>query len=267
MSNRRYDFLTETQVAHFVDRGFVIIQDCFSRTVAQSWREEAFKHLGCDEKLPDTWPEDRVQLPVSHEVVVRDFAARAWAGICDLLGGEDKVAARPIVWRDELSINFRYGADSPWVPPGPSANGWHRQSDDHDQISSGPSLGLAVIVVCSEIAHRGGGTFISPDSVANMARLLAQNPEGLPSGYNWGDLIHQCKEFVELTGHVGDVVLCHPFMLFAESGNHSSVPAVTFDAPVSLQTPMNLHREKVSEYSPVEQAILNGLEVEHFSYQ
>ena len=265
MPNRHYDFLTETQVAHFVDRGFVIIQDCFSSTVASSWREQAFTRLGCDERLPETWTEDRVRLPAVHEVVVRDFAPRAWGAICDLLGGEEHVAARPIVWRDGFHINIRYGADGPWIPPGPSAIGWHKQDGDYHHLLGGPRLGLSVIVVCSEIEHRGGGTFISPDSVVQVARLLAQHPEGLPPGYKFGDLIHECKEFVELTGHVGDVVLCHPHMLLAESGNHSCVPAVTLDAPVSLQAPMDLHREMVSEYSPTEQAILNALDVEHFS--
>ena len=93
-----------------------------------------------------------------------------------------------------------------------------------------PEQALLVTPVYSSIQPRGGGTFIAPDGVKLIANYLAQHPEGvLPTGLSftpststyedpkdhpeyWSHLkeIKRCKEFVELTGEPGDVVLMHP---------------------------------------------------------
>ncbi len=98
------------------------------------------------------------------------------------------------------------------------------------------------------IKPRGGGTYISPDGVDLIANYFAKHPEGVfPTGLSftpstatqtcdkvesdpgyWSHLqeIQKCKEFVEITGEIGDVVLMHPLMLHTASKNHTRVPRI-----------------------------------------
>ena len=89
---------------------------------------------------------------------------------------------------------------------------------------------MLVIPIYKDIKPRGGGTYIAPDSIPMIARYLANHPEGvLPTGLSftpststyenppdhpeyWSHLkeVKKCKEFVEVTGDAGDVVLLHP---------------------------------------------------------
>ena len=81
-----------------------------------------------------------------------------------------------------------------------------------------------------------------------------------------GSLIHQCREFVELTGQIGDVVLIHPFLLHASSQNHSGRARFITNPPVSLKEPMQFDRADPAEFSPVERAILQGLGVDRLDF-
>jgi hypothetical protein len=108
--------------------------------------------------------------------------------------------------------------------------------------------------------HQGGGTFIAPDSVGVVARYLAAHPEGV-SPYAFGSLINDCREFAELTGQAGDVVLHHPYMLHATSQNTLKVERAITNPPVSLNEPMNFNRENPNDFSPLERGVLHGLGV------
>lgn len=266
MPSQRYNILTDTQVAHFLDRGFVILQDCFPPEFAAEWRDFAFKRLGYDPDRPETWAADYIHLPGMNEVEVRTFSPKAWGAICDLLGGEDRVANPQTKWRDGFVINFSRGADKPWIPPGPDSGGWHKDGDWFRHFLNGPEQGLLTIVVWSDIEHQGGGTFIACDSVKHVARMLAEHPEGLLPSTPFGTLAHRCTDFTEITGRVGDVVLHHPFMLHAASYNHSGRPRFITNPPVSLKEPMNFNREHPEDHSPVERCILKALGVERYEF-
>ena len=88
---KTYKTLTESDVKHFVEKGHVVLKDCFPRELAEEWRGFAFKRLGYDPEDPATWKEPRVHLPSMDRVLIEDIAPRAWDAICDLLGGEDRI--------------------------------------------------------------------------------------------------------------------------------------------------------------------------------
>ena len=117
---------------------------------------------------------------------------------------------------------------------------------------------------------QGGGTFAACDSVAPVARLLAAHPEGVSPGgapeASFGSLIHQCREFVELTGRVGDVALIHPYLLHASSQNLSGKARFITNPPVMLREPMRFDRPDPADFSPVERAVLRGLGVERLDF-
>jgi len=146
--------------------------------------------------------------------------------------------------------------------------GWHKDGDFFRHFLDSPEQGLLTIVLWSDIEHRGGGTFVAPDSVAPVARLLAERREGvLPDDLHYDELISQCTSFVEITGRLGDVVLMHPYMLHAVSQNHRGTARFITNPPIALREPMRFDRADPTERSPVERAVLRALGVERLDYR
>ncbi len=256
---KTYKALVESDVDHFIQKGHVVLKGCFSRELAAEWREFAFKRLGYDPGNAETWAEPRVHLPSMNRVPVREIAPRAWDAICDLLGGENRLADATSSWGDGFIINFNAGADEAWQPPGKLRQGWHKDGDFFRHFLDSPEQGLLTIVIWSDILPRSGGTFIACDSVRHVARFLYDNPQGLlPSG-GFGHLIAKCSDFVEVTGNAGDVVLLHPYILHSASQNPSGRARFITNPPVGLKEPMDFNRDNPDDFSPVELAVLEGL--------
>jgi hypothetical protein len=261
--------LTEADIEHFLTRGYVVVPGCFTREFAESWTSEAFRRLGYDPDDPGTWAQEIVHMPAAQRVPMDEIAPKAWAAACQLLGGVERV--QPCTWGNGMIVNFRKGADQPWQPPSPAVGGWHKDGDFFRHFLDSPEQGLLTIVIWSDIEPQGGGTFVACDSVPTVARTLAAHPEGLPpSGApeaSFGSLIHQCREFVELTGKIGDVALIHPYVLHASSQNHSGKARFITNPPITLKEPMRFDRENPADFSPVERAILRGLGVERYDFR
>lgn len=59
----RYDILTSEQVDHFLQRGFVTIEGCFTEADARDWLGDVWVRLGYDADNPSTWTEPRIHMP------------------------------------------------------------------------------------------------------------------------------------------------------------------------------------------------------------
>ena len=123
-------------------------------------------------------------------------------------------------------------------------------------------------MIWSDIEPHSGGTFAAADSVGPIARHLANHPEGLlPGEAGFGELIHQCSDFIELTGRTGDVVLLHPYILHSASNNPSGRPRFITNPNISLAEPMNFNRDDPADHSLVELAVLRALDVERLDFR
>ena len=259
--------LSPAQVESFVANGYVRIAECFTRADAQPWLDEAWVRLGYDRDDPSTWAQQRVHMPSLRHVEVADFAPKVWGAARQLLGGADRIE-QPYTWGNGFIANLGLGADRPWEPPAAAAPGWHKDGDFFRHFLDSPEQGLLTIVLWSDIEERGGGTFIAPDSVAPVARLLERRREGvLPDDFPYDELIAQCSIFLETTGRLGDVVLMHPYMLHAYSQNHRGTARLITNPPIALKEPMRFDRDDPAEHSPVERAVLRALGVERLDYR
>jgi hypothetical protein len=198
---------------------------------------------------------------------MKELAPRAWAAVCDLLGGEGRVHQPSKMW-DGFIVNLGLGADREWEPPSPNTSGWHKDGDFFRHFLDSPEQGLLTLVYWTDVLPRSGGTFIACDSIGPVARYLQDHPEGtILKEFNFGSLIHECKVFEETTGRAGDIYLLHPFMLHAASQNHSGRPRFLTNPPIQLAEPMNFNRENPDDFSLVEQAVLRALGVERLDYR
>jgi len=207
-------------------------------------------------------------MPSMNSAVVKEIAPRAHAAICDVVGGEDRLADPEFRWADGMIVNFSQGSDRDWDPPSANVGGWHKDGDWFKHFLDSPEQGLLIIVIWSDIKPRSGGTFVACDSVKPIAEFLVDRPEGcLPQDVHFGEHIGKCADFGELTGETGDVVIIHPYVLHAGSQNPSGVPRFITNPAVRIKEPMQFNRENPDDHSLVEQAVLNALGVDRLDWQ
>jgi len=265
MSDR---ILSDAEIEQFIARGFVRLSGCFSRELARDWTSRACERLYCSLDDPATWPVGRLRSPESQRVPFESIAPRAWQAACELVGGAER--ALSCTWGDGFIINFGR-EDFAWQPPSPTIYPdwqiWHKDGDFFRHFLDSPEQGLLVIGVFSDIAERGGGTYLACDSVGHIARFLAEHPEGvLPRGTPADEIIGKCQDFVEATGNIGDVYLMHPYMLHTRSVNVSQQARFIINPPVKLREPMCFARPQLRDHSPVERGVLRALGVERHEF-
>jgi hypothetical protein len=202
-----------------------------------------------------------------------EFAPRAWAAICELCGGEDRITKESRLWRDSLIVNLGSAEMEGKPTPPQQLEGWHVDGDFFVHYLDSPEQGLLVIPLFTDILPDGGGTVICPGAIPKMAKHLYDHPEGVsprmsPRGspdfaqeknLNWfNSLAKSSSEFVEVTGKVGDIYLLHPLMLHSASSNALRNVRIITNPPVSLKDPFVFDRPE-GDYSLVELKTLRAL--------
>jgi ectoine hydroxylase-related dioxygenase (phytanoyl-CoA dioxygenase family) len=276
-----YRVLTDEHVQSFLDRGYLVVENCLDPALAQGWIDQAYERLGYDRDDRSTWAKDIIWMDHKNQLPVRDLAPKAWDAILDVVGGEDRLESQVMkiesrhfttidssIWSDAFIVNFHRGSDKPWQPPSADVGGWHKDGSYFRHFLDSREQALLTIVLWSDMLHQGGGTFIAPDSVRVVARYLADHPEGVPPGdFDFASLIRQCTRFEEITGKAGDFVILHPFMLHASSQNVIGVPRFMSNPPIVLREPMNLNRANPEEFSLLERATLHYLGRDRLDFQ
>ncbi|EMD37741.1 hypothetical protein CERSUDRAFT_65344 [Gelatoporia subvermispora B] len=265
MAARQFNYLTSEQREHFLEHGWVKIPSAVRDEHLRRFTEDVWIRLGFDPNDQSTWVKEKIHMPRHREVPTKEFMPKAWGAMCELLGGEDRID--PTLFEscgDSLIVNL--GSEE-WVDcdvnPKDLGN-WHMFTHFLDSGEQG----LTVIVLFNDIKPRAGGTYIAPDGIKNVVQWLYKHPEGAdsfsqdPDGSRSVCSVQSCKEFVELTGETGDVILLHPFMPHSASKNHRRIPRFITNPPVTLKEPLNLNRANPSDYSLVELKILKTLGVD-----
>jgi hypothetical protein len=278
----KYRVLTDENVQTFLDQGYLIVKGALDPARAQPWIDRAYARLGYSPTDPSTWEKDIVWMDHENTALVRDIAPKAWDAILDVVGGEDRIepgiiglpatghftAVNSYEWSDAFIVNFRRGADQPWQPPSAATKGWHKDGSYFRHFLDSREQALLTIVLWSAMRHQGGGTFIAPDSVRVIAKLLAEHPEGIPArDFNFEHIASQCHDFIELTGDAGDFVILHPYMLHASSQNVLGIPRFMSNPPILLKEPMQFNRPNPDDFSLLERASLHYLGLERLDFQ
>ncbi|KAI0771116.1 hypothetical protein BD413DRAFT_476334 [Trametes elegans] len=277
-----YKHLTEDEVEFFIENGYLVVKEAFSRSKAAEFSRDMWVRLGLDPNEPSTWPTDRerIHMPALNREPVATFAPKVWEIMKELLGGEERIDERSSTWGDSFIVNLGSAArpvDARAPSPSPAAlDNWHVDGDFFVHFLDSPEQALLAIPVFSDIRPRGGATHIAPAALAPTARYLAAHPEGVlprrlaflpttspfactpaaacpdPAAADPGYHSHPATvrahsssgggRIVELTGAVGDVVLVHPLMPHTAAPNLLRVPRVITNPPVALRAPFRFAR-------------------------
>lgn len=268
--------LTQNEIDHFINRGYVIIHDCFTKQHAEWVMKDVWTRIGVDPNDKSTWTKGkfhmvngRYHLPAIRVFKIDDFAPKAYWAMCDLAGGEGKYVDETFRWYDNPIVSLGTDEEEE-LPGGPPEDGWHIDGGSFTHFLDAPEVAMLVVPIFSEeIKHRGGATYIAPDSVSIVAKYLLEHPEGTPTETNSMDfkaMAAQCKDFVELTAKVGDVVLVHPFMLHTGSPNSLRIPRFMTNPCMSLKEPFKYDKPK-DQLNAIEKSTLRALGMESLSFQ
>ncbi|KAF2183267.1 hypothetical protein K469DRAFT_739849 [Zopfia rhizophila CBS 207.26] len=250
--------LTDAEKEYFLTHGWLKIPGAFTRDQADEVTKHVWTRLDMSPADKSTWTRVRTNMPHHRTFDAAEFAPRAWAAICELCGGEERITPDSRLWRDNLIVNLGNAElEGKPVPP-QELDGWHVDGDFFVHYLDSPEQGLLVIPLFTDIVPDGGGTFICPEAIPNVAKYLHDHPEGVspsmvPRGHPdfsneknlaWFNAVAASStHFVEAHGKVGDVYLLHPLMLHTASSNALRKVRIITNPPVHMKEPFRFYRE------------------------
>jgi hypothetical protein len=125
-----YQHLTPEERAHFVEHGWLKIDNVIKPEYLHGWMENLWVRLGMDPNDKSTWTEEYTKLPRHREVRAEEFAPVAWAKMCELVGGENKIdPVRERYYGDQMIINFGREDLVGKTHEPHQLHGWHTDND------------------------------------------------------------------------------------------------------------------------------------------
>jgi len=256
--------LSDAQVEHFIQDGFVRIDRAFPRELAEEGRAIMWRDLPCDPHDRTTWTRPVIRLPGYGDEPFRKAAnTPVLRAAFDRLVGKGRWLPRDGL--GTFPVRFPH-------PDDPDDAGWHVDvsfpGDDcdpeerHDFSSwrvnvTSRGRALLMLFLFSDVGAEDAPTRIRVGSHMDMARFL--EPAG-DAGMSHMVLDHMGvdRPVAVATGEAGTVYLCHPFLVHAAQRHRGTTPRFMAQPPLALAEPYRLERQD-GAYSPVEIAIRRAL--------
>jgi hypothetical protein len=253
--------LSDNQIQHFVDSGFVRIDAAFPRTLADEARAILWRDMGCDPDDPATWTKPVIRLGMySQQPFVEAANTPTLHAAYDRLVGAGRWL--PCAAMGTFPVRFP-------SPEDPGDAGWHidmgfdwEKPDFMDWRANVRSKGRALLMLFlfSDVGEKDAPTRIRAGSHLDVARMLARAGE---AGLTTRELVARFPETegrpeVLATGKAGTVYLCHPFLVHSAQPHHGTQPRFMAQPPLLPREPIRLDRTD-SAFSPVEVAIRQAI--------
>jgi hypothetical protein len=254
--------------ATLLQEGCVRVPGALDAAFCESVVGEVLADAGVDPSDPEAWPTGTMHLPVRRNWRLETIAPAAHEVLLDLVGPADRIAFAGV--QDTLIVNFPDPGASSFAPADWSAGGgWHKDGDWFRHFLDSPEQALLVIVFWGDVGETQGPTHVAVDSIAPIARHLAEHPEGLdPAELKpvVAEVLPRCSDHRALTGRRGDIVFAHPFVLHRASVNATDGLRLISNSSVMLREPMRFDRPD-GAHSAVERSILDALGLEHLPFR
>lgn len=249
--------LSDEEVERFVSDGFVKVAGAFPPSTGERCLDELWAATRCARDDPRTWTKPVIRLGAftSGPFVEAANTAKLHEAF-DQLAGEG--GWRPLTGLGTFPVRFPSRTD-------PSDDGWHVDASFFGTKGE-PRLSLRsrdrallMLFLFSAVGPRDAPTRIRVGSHLDVPPLLEAHGE---EGRDWMQL---CTDAVSAsahrpvtvaTGQMGDVYLCHPFLVHAAQAHRGSVPRFMAQPPLYSTAPLALER---STATPVARAVLLGL--------
>jgi hypothetical protein len=101
------------------------IPSAFTQVQSDDVTKNVWERLGMSPTDKSTWARERTNMPSHKTFDAAEFAPRAWAAICELCGGEDRVNPESRFWKDSLIVNLGTAENEGVGVPPQKLLGWH----------------------------------------------------------------------------------------------------------------------------------------------
>ncbi|GAB3492075.1 phytanoyl-CoA dioxygenase family protein [Amycolatopsis cihanbeyliensis] len=249
--------LTAEQVERFVTDGFVKLEGAFPVEAGERCVDELWAATGCARDDPTTWTEPVVRLggfatPPFQEAATTAVLHAAF----DRLAGEGRWIPR--VGLGTFPVRFPGAAQ-------PGDDGWHVDASYAGPQGEGRvnlrsrERALLMLFLFSDVGPDDAPTRIRVGSHLDVPPLLETRGD---EGREWMSL---CRDAVPAsehrpvalaTGALGDMYLCHPFLVHAAQPHRGRAPRFMAQPPLYAKDPLDLQD---GQPSPVARAVLDDL--------
>jgi hypothetical protein len=248
--------LTANQVEQFVEEGFVKLERAFPEGVGDQCRRELWDAIGCDPFDRSTWTQPFIRLESFGTP-----AFRAAANTPSLHEAFDQLvgAGRWIALTGLGTFPLRFPSTD-----APLDAGWHVEAGfagAHGEMRvnlRSRGRALLMLFLFSEVGSGDAPTQVRVGSHLDVPQFLEDAGD---DGVSWMTLCQQVLPAsagrpIELaTGSLGDVYLCHPFLVHTGTAHRGSTPRFMAQPPLRSIEVLELDSPNPT---PVERAVLNG---------
>jgi hypothetical protein len=243
-------------IDRFIADGFVKITGAFDRELGLRCQDQLWTTTGLDRGDPASWTESLVRVAA---MASPEFTASANT---DALTAAFDALVGPGGWRPRLGMGtfpLRFPSAEP-----PREAGWHVEASFYG--ADGPRLNLRsrgrallMLFLYSDVGPDDAPTAIRVGSHRAVPKVLAEyGSDGAP----WMPVCERVVpateecEVITATGHIGDVYLCHPFVVHSATAHRGAVPRFMAQPPLEPTGELDLAAQHPS---PVAAAVLDGM--------
>lgn len=251
--------------ADFVRDGMVAVQDALDPAFCEHVIAHRLSGIAVDEADRSTWLTGRHNLPATTVYPLDEIAPAAAGVLHELVGGRDALMFGDLP--DNLIINFPDPGATWWAPEqwDAAGAGWHKDGDWFRHFLDSPEQGILGIVFWRDVTADQGATYIVADSIAPVARLLADHPEGLVPPVPVQDVVARSRDLRALTGTQGTIVWAHPFLVHSASTNATDRLRIISNTTAMLVRPPSFAGD--GPRTPIERVVLDALGVDQLDYR
>jgi hypothetical protein len=172
LTHQNFKTLNEEQVASFMKHGFLRLEGAIPLDNCDSWTQNVWARLAMDPADKSTWHTERTNMAKLNSVLAADIAPKAWAAICELCGGEDRIAKGGETWFDSFIVNLgSEQTEGKTVGPRELDN-WHVDGDFFIHFLDSPEQALLVIPCWSDVESNAGATWICDEGPRRIGQIL-----------------------------------------------------------------------------------------------
>jgi hypothetical protein len=254
--------LSHEQIQHFINYGYLKLENAFPSRLAEASRAILWKDTGCTPDDPTTWTQAVIRLGHYGQEPFRKAAnTQLLHAAFNQLVGKGRWIPRQSL--GTFPIRFPNKED-------PGDTGWHVDAsypgENQDDFLSwrinvySKGRALLMLFLFSDVSEDDAPTRIIAGSHLHVARTL--EPAG-DKGMSFLELAEKLnitagRDEVLATGKAGTVYLCHPFLVHAAQPHKGINPRFLAQPPLLPAIGFQFQRRN-RNYSPVETAIRKGL--------
>lgn len=256
------EFLNAKELEQFVHKGFVRIDNAFSKEIADEVVDILWNDIPFSRFEPSTWVEPVVRLGMyTQQPFVESLNSEKMHSIFDQLVGND----RWIPCRNVGTFPVRFPSVKQPTDTGKHVDVSFPGNDPGNYFEwranvKSKGRALLMLVLYSDVSESDAPTIIYEGSHIDVARILSKEGD---EGLSFMELAGRLNELpkrkeVYAIGKAGTVYLCHPFLVHSAQSHRGSVPKFMAQPPLLLRGEFSIS-DSNDVRSPVERAIRLGV--------